>query len=197
VDLHRQSRGGGIGDEVGFGSVELSHVGSGFVLMMFSETFTNGVGHGGLGTVGNDFDRVDEVLASVRELEELVFLGKFLDLDMPGVLLALRLELIDFARFKFDHSVECFGVGHVPFDLRGREAASEGEVTEPDLLARELGNPFTNLSVEGSPSGVYDLYGIFNRFDLIVYKSIQTKMFPSVFEEVLLIPSSELRPIRC
>ena len=74
--------------------------------MVLAEGFTHGVGHGGLGAVGNDFQRVDEVFASMGELQELVFFGEFFEFDVARVFFASRLELIDLARFEFDRGAE-------------------------------------------------------------------------------------------
>ena len=165
--------------------------------MVFSEWLAHGVGHGGLCAVGDDFERVDEVLASVRELHELVFFGQFLDFDMLAVFFAFGFELIDSGGFFFDFCTKGFGFHHVTFHWPGSETFSEGEIAELDLSAGELGGSFANFPVEFAPCWVYDLCGLINGFELVVYKSVQAKVFPRVFEEVFLIPSTELRPGDC
>ena len=58
MDFNTQCTGGWIRAQLGFGGVEFSHVGAGFVLMVFTEEFADGVGHGGFGAEDSGFFHV-------------------------------------------------------------------------------------------------------------------------------------------
>ena len=69
----------------------------------------------------------------------------------------------------------------------------EDQLAEFFLFSPQFCGSFSDLGVELSPCRVDDLCCIINRLGLIIYKSVQVKPFPGVFEEILLIPSAELR----
>ena len=97
----------------------------------------------------------------------------------------------------FDFAAQGFGAAQVVLCF-GVECALEFEIVKPGFAPVLEGGAAAHLAVEPAPGGVDDAGGLIHGLGLVVDKSIKIKVFPPVFEEVLLRPaqSGERRAVR-
>ena len=144
------------------------------------------------GAVGDEFAGVDEVLSPAAQLSNSLLGGKVSEFDVFGDGAALGLEFIELALSGLE------GTEGGPFlflvtsgDLRFVFLSFQGVSAKESTCATEMSGRATHLAIEGSPVGINQACGFRKRADSPFYQTIQSIVFPHIFEEVFLIPSGE------
>src|SRR6516164_2567603 len=104
--------------------------------------------HGCLGSIGDHFDGVDEVLALRAQAIEACVCGEIFVRDVPLRGLALSLELIDFFFYPRDLVLQVRFLLRISLDLGGLNLALEIDGTELGNSPVEKTNLLSHLAVE-------------------------------------------------